>query len=471
MAILIISCGSNSTGSAPTTEEPAESPDITLQVEGLQGGTAYLIGIFTDQRYRADSAQVDASGTFTFKRPEPYKPGFFFVFLPNNSNLQMLIDKDQTFSMKTRANDLIGSMQVEGSLDNELLYQNLKWQLDHQPRLDAVTQQMRSVPKEGPEYQQLKQQQDQLLAERKAHLQVFQDKYANTLFTKFKMAGQNPEVQDVRNPDGSLNTPLQVYLYRTQFWDNVDFSDNRLLYTPVIYNKLNRYITELTPQNPDSINSAASFLINKVLNYPEYFKYFANWIALQYDPEKTTLMDPQAVFVHMIQNFFTYDRAFWSDSTEIYALQLRAYEMAASLVGKKGPDVQAADPDGRMRSISEIKAPYVVVYMYDPNCDQCAIQTPKLVRFYNQWKSRGVEVFGIVLNTDLSEWKNYIAKNGITWINVFDPTNKAIYAKYYVDHTPEIYVLNPERIIIGKNLNTDQIETVINRDKEKRGGM
>jgi len=53
------------------------------------------------------------------------------------------------------------------------------------------------------------------------------------------------------------------------------------------------------------------------------------------------------------------------------------------------------------------------------------------------------------------------------WINVYDPTNKAIYAKYYVNVTPELYVLDPNRTIIAKNLKVDQVQTVIDRDRAK----
>ncbi|MCB0556725.1 MAG: redoxin domain-containing protein, partial [Phaeodactylibacter sp.] len=343
-------------------------------------------------------------------------------------------------------------MEVQGSQDNELLYRNLKFEQEIQPKFQAVAEQMKAAGEGNPAYPQLKAQQDQLLAQRKAHLQEFFDNYPNAFFTKFKLAGQNPDVKNILNPDGSVNTQLQVYYYRTEFWDNVDFSDDRLLYTPVIFNKLNRYITELTPQNADSILASTDFLMNKVLNYPEYYKFFANWITLAYDPEKTSLMDPQAIFVHMVKNYFTKERAFWTDSMEVFALQQRANEMAASLVGLKGPNVTAKDPSGQLRSIYDIKAPYIVVYMYNPTCEHCMEQTPKLVQLYQAWKSKGLEVYGIAVDTDDAEWKDYIAKTGMPWINVFDPTNKAIYAKYFVDITPEIYVLNPERTIIAKNL-------------------
>lgn len=466
IAALGYACTS-STGGQPGGAAP-ESPDIQIQIQGAPAGTAYLIGNFADQNYRADSTQIDAAGNFRFQRDEPYKPGLYYVFYTNQAAIQMMADADQTFSMKASMADPVGSMQVEGSLDNELLYKNLQFEGAVQPKFQEVSMKMQGLPQGSPQYQQLKAEQDALIAQRRAHLKEIFDGYPNALFTKFKNAGQNPEVRDVRKPDGTVDTSAQIYFYRTDFWDNVDFSDERLLYTPVIFNKLKRYITELTIQHPDSINKAASFLVDKVLNHREYFKFFANWIVLQYEPTKTTLMDSEAVFVHMVQNYFTYDRAFWSDSAEIYAIQLRATEMAGSLAGQPGPDVKAQGPDGKMHAISDIKAPYVVVYMFNPDCEHCQEESPKLVQFYREWKSKGVEVFGIGVDTEVEEWKAYLKKTGMdVWPNVFDPTNKAIYGKYFVDITPEIYVLNPERTIIAKNLKVNQIAEVIERDRRR----
>ena len=95
-------------------------------------------------------------------------------------------------------------------------------------------------------------------------------------------------------------------------------------------------------------------------------------------------------------------------------------------------------------------------------------QTPKLVNFYREWKNKGVDVYGIALDTDQKEWTDYIKKTGMSWTNVFDPSNRSIYGKYYVDVTPEIYVIGPDRKIIAKNIKVNQIEEVIRRDKEQR---
>lgn len=459
-------------GSSPTPIESfelfPEATHIEIQVQPLLAGKAYLIGSMGEQNYRLDSATINPAGKMVFQRNEAYPAGLVYVQLPDRTYFPFLIDQDQSFSLSTKAGDLIAAMQVEGSLDNQLFYQSLQFEMKLEPRFQEVAQQLKNQTPGTSAYQELKTRQNQLIAERNTFLQSIFKQYSGSFFTTFKKAGQNPELTEVYRPDGSPDTEKQVYLYRSQFWNGVDFNNEALLRTPVIINKLKRYITELTPQNPDSIKKATAALIDQVLDKPAYFQFFANWIALHYEPSKTTLMDSEAVYVFMVQHYFTHPRAFWADSMQIVRLQLRAQEMASSLVGGKAPNVSANDPNGQLQSIAAIKSPYLIVYLYNPSCDHCIAETPKLVQFYQDWKAKGVEVYAIAIDTNAEEWKSFIAKNGMTWTNVFDPTNRAIYAKYYVDNTPEIYVLNPERIIIGKNLKVNQIEEVIRKDQKIR---
>jgi peroxiredoxin len=487
MALLTIACNAPSSQGASNDNEsstsavtpravrdnsPAESPDIQLTLQGISGGVqASLIGHLNEQRFRADSAMVSANGEVRFKREEPYLPGFYYVLIPQQAVVQLLIDKDQTMQLQANGGDVIESMKVEGNLNNEVLYQNLKFEQSQSPKFDAISTQLQGVQKGSAEYDRLTAERSVLVTERKAKLNTLFETYPNTLFTSYKRAGQNPDLREPKRPDGSIDTEAQVYFFRRDFWDGVDFTDERLLHTPVIFNKLNRYITELTAQNPDSLKAATKYLLDKVANdeaTKEYLKFFANWITLKYEPTKTTLMDAEAMYVFMVQNYFTRERAFWADSMNIYGLQQRAEEMAGSLVGNPAPNITSFAPDGSEKILLDLKAPYLIVYMYNPTCEHCMEQTPKLVNFYRQWKNKGVDVYSIALDTDQKEWTDYIKKTGMAWTNVFDPSNRSIYGKYYVDVTPEIYVIGPDRKIIAKNIKVNQIEEVIQRDKEQR---
>ncbi|HKK78412.1 MAG TPA: redoxin domain-containing protein [Phaeodactylibacter sp.] len=474
LAIFVMACNSTSSQGQEENipQEAAEAPDIYLKLQGMgQAEKAYLIGQFADQRFRADSTVIGGDGSIRFQREEPYDPGFYYIFIPNEAVVQLLLDRDQAMTLSAVKEAVVESMQVEGNLNNELLYRNLKFEGLQRPKFDAVNAKIKQATPGSARYAELERERDALFDERKAHLKELFDNHPYTLFTKYKKAGQNPDFEQPRKPDGTIDVELQVYRFRTKFWEGVDFDDERLLHTPVIFNKLKRYITELTAQSPDSIIASTEVLMDKVVDNEQrqaYFKFFANWITLQYEPTKTSLMDPEKVYVFMVQNYFTKERAFWSEEAEIQGLQMRASEMANSLVGNDAPNVIAPGLDGSSKELMALDAPYLIVYMYNPTCEHCMEQTPKLVRFYNEWKSKGVEVYGIALDTNDEEWRQYVEKTGMSWTNVFDPTNRSIYKKYYVDVTPEIYVINPDRKIIAKNLKVHQIETVINRDKAKQ---
>ncbi|MCS7036527.1 MAG: redoxin domain-containing protein [Saprospiraceae bacterium] len=468
--LLSVFCAWASFSLAQSAPAVKDSTHIEAFIEGLPAGTARLVGTYGDQNYIADTAVVDATGHFVLRRERALPAGFYYFLLPGQKNFSILVDRDdQRMTLRAKADDIPGTLQITGSLNTILFYRNARYQNAQEPELKQLSQVLRDFPPNSPEYERAKTRQNELIAQRKAHLDSIYREYPNAFFTKFKIAGQNPDWPEFRKPNGDLDTLRNLIYYRDHFWDNVDFNDTRLLHTPVIANKLKRYIVELTPQQPDSIIKVADPLVQRVLPYKEYFQFFVNWIALNYENGKTKVMDGEAVMVFLIDKYFTPELATWDTPENIAKIRKKADEMKASLLGRKGPDVRALDVNGEYKSIYEMTAPLIVVFMYSPDCDHCREQAPEIQRIYQRWKNRGVDFYGIALNTTDEKWKEFVRKNGFTFTNVFDPTNRAIYAKYFVDITPELYVLNKDRIIVAKNLQASQLETIFERELAKMG--
>ncbi len=447
-----------------------DSTYIEAFITGLSAGPVRLVGTYGDQNYIADTTVADEKGHFILRRKNALPAGFYYFLLPGQKSFSILIDRhDQRMTLRAKAEDIPGTLQVSSSLNTQLFYRNAHFQNAQEPELKQLSQTMREHAPNTPQHERAKARQNELIAQRKAHLDTIFREYPDAFFTKFKIAGQNPDWPEFRKPSGELDTLRNLVYFREHFWDNVDFNDTRLLHTPVIANKLKRYIVELTPQHPDSIIPVADRLVQRVLPHQEYFQFFVNWIALNYENGKTKVMDGEAVMVFLIDKYFTPELATWDTPENIAKIRKKADEMKASLMGRKGPDVRALDVNGQYKSIYEMTAPIIVVFMYSPDCEHCREQAPEIQRLYEKWKSRGVDIYGIALNTTDEKWKEFVRKNGFTFTNVFDPTNRAIYAKYYVDITPELYVLNKDRIIVAKNLQASQLETIFERELAKLG--
>lgn len=459
----------SSPGTAGKLSESLERQKGTVNMEfnisGLnaKGQQAQLIGIFLDKKFLADSALIGDSGKFEFRGDLLQTKGFYYVILPGEIAIKLLLDLDQEFVFSADASNIDATARIEGSETLTLFYDDLrnKGELDKQyaPVAGKIARMQPNDPEFRATYEQFKQLSKQFEDKNRMLMQ----KYPDNFFTKFKNGGKNPELTFPALPNGELDVRKQTHEFRTHFWDGFDFSEPGLINTPAFYNKINRYITELTPQNQDSIVKYTDVLMQIAGHNDEYYKVISNWIALKYEPGKTKLMDGEAVYSHIILKYFTPEKATWLDEVSIATLRKRAGEMTQSLLNKKAGNVTAKGLSGKTHTLLDSKAPVIIVFIYNPDCEHCEKETPLLIDFYNKWKNKGVDVFSIAANTTEPEWKGFRNRFNLPWTDVFDPSNASWYPKYFVDVTPELYVLDKNRKFFAKNLQVSQLETILDR--------
>ncbi len=439
--------------------------DIQLQIKGISNEYVKLLAFLGEQQYIADSAWADATGKAVFKKDSTYQTGMYFILFPDFHYTQMLLDDQQQFSLSFDRENPVKSMVVTNSLDNELLYKNLKFEAEVAPKFDSFQRILNLYANGSAEYLKTDAEREKLVALRKAHIKWFADNYPNAFFTRFKLLGQNADIRYPKRPDGTVDEMLQSYYFINDYWKGYDFSDVRMLYTPMYYNKLKKYI-DMLPQAADSLIKYADVVIDLSKANKEMFKFTVNWIALQYKQPK--VMGQDAFYVHLIEKYWTYDQAFWAKDYEVDRLRQQARLIKPSLIGNIGQDVTGTDENGKQISIYDIKTPFTIVYLFSYDCENCKKESPKLVKFYNEWKNKGVDIFSICLDGEADKWKEYLTKNGMTFHNIFDPDNKTGFgSRYHVEHTPQIYVLNKNHKIIGSNILSEQIPKIIEDELKK----
>lgn len=470
MAVLWSCSGEKSqekTSEDKSVEQASGSLHVELNISGAGNDIAKLLGVLGNQNFLVDSAKADANGLFVFDADTLLPKGFYYVMLgSDNSYFQMLLGDDQEFTLTTKKGDYINSMKVQGDLDNELLYSNLQFEAGFNQRLQTVKDQLAKLPEGSAEHKRLSAEQDKLIEERKAHVASYAEKHPNSFFTQFKISGQNPELTFPKLPSGELDQVTQVYRYRKAFFTGVDFDADWTLRTPVFANKLRKYIKELTPQNADSLIKYADELIAKTKNNKELFKYTVNWIALEYKTPKT--MGTEALYVHMIDKYWTSELAWWSNPEEIKGLRGEISLMKPSLIGKIGQDISGTDENGNQVSLYGLNSPIKVVFIYSYECEHCQKEAPDMVRVYNEWKNQGVEVFALCTDKEKSKWIDFVRQNNMSFTNCFDPERKSRYdRKYHIDITPELYVLDKNNKIIASNLSPNQLPDFLIAERER----
>lgn len=225
-----------------------------------------------------------------------------------------------------------------------------------------------------------------------------------------------------------------------------------------------------TAQTPDSLNVSADYLIEHSKPNKEMFKYMVWWTTLTYETSKNMGMD--AVFVHIVDKYYKTKQAYWVDSTQLYKISEKATILKPILIGKRAPEISMPDSLGEYISMSNIKAKYTIIVFWDQGCGHCKKEIPKLMELYNKIKSKGVAVYAIETEDKADEWKKFIKDNKLNWINVREPDHyrRAVAKKIYdIQSTPIIYLLDENKIIKAKHIDSEQLGGIIEMLEKEKG--
>ena len=123
-------------------------------------------------------------------------------------------------------------------------------------------------------------------------------------------------------------------------------------------------------------------------------------------------------------------------------------------IGKVAPEISLPNPDGKIVPLSSLRGKYVLVDFWAKWCRPCRIENPNVVRLYNKYNDKGFEVYGVSLDRRKEDWVQAIQEDGLNWTQVSD-------LKFWQSEAAQIYnvkaipfalLLDPEGVIIGKNL-------------------
>ena len=250
-----------------------------------------------------------------------------------------------------------------------------------------------------------------------------------------------------------------------------------MLRTPVFHNKMTQYLDKLTVKNPDSIIESTDLLISKIKN-KDIFKYVVSHITSTY--ERSKIMGMDAVFVHMVENYYMQDKCDWVDEKQLKKIVERAEKIAPNLIGRVAPEFVdiigrpfMKDPNGKTFKLSDVKSEYTILVFYAPDCGHCKKEIPRIKEVTDSLNLNGIDikVFAVTTEFDKEEWIKFIKeKNTENWINVGDiqkdeegnPMASSDWRdKYDIYSTPVVYLLDSNKKILAKRISYEQIVEII----------
>ena len=138
-----------------------------------------------------------------------------------------------------------------------------------------------------------------------------------------------------------------------------------------------------------------------------------------------------------------------------YNNQLALSEISKHSIKEAGMiDLNIEDDMGDEQSLSSLKGKVVLLNFWASWNTESRDVTRALKRIYDQYNSRGFEIYSVALDNDKSQWRNAIYFEEFPWINVCELTYPYSYAStvYNVTSLPTNYLIDREGNIVARNL-------------------
>ncbi|PZF71474.1 TlpA family protein disulfide reductase [Taibaiella soli] len=412
--------------------------------------------------YKADSARIK-NGVANLTGKEKLNGGIYVLLLSDMATFfEIILNNGDDLNVTVDTKHLPASIVIKNSPENEhfLTYEN--YMQGYGIQQDSLKNRLAKA-RTSSDTTTIKAESERLFKAMNAYRDELRTKYPSSFLAHVLGASTEVQVPEGKHylPNGKEDSTFAYNYYKTHYWDNFDFKDNRLINTPLLQNKLDQYFNKVLEQIPDTIEKYADIVIAKARGSEDLFKFTLEWLTINSHDSKIMGMDE--VFVYLVEDYFMKGDGTWLSPEDLQKRIKRARDIAPNVVGNIAPELKLPDVDGKTQSLSGVQSKYTLLLFYSPDCGHCAQEIPKLDSLYRaSLKAKGVKIYAVATE-DEPKWKDFIKKNNMSdWINVADWQRTSDYrAKYDIYSTPVIYLLDEKKIIRGKRIDHTNIGTVI----------
>ena len=473
--LLFVSIGSGTLYAQKGTKEKkgGEAAEIKFLVKEATDSIVYLAVHFRDKLILKDSVRPSGAGKYIFTSPTPYQDGLYMLVNQNKRPyLNFMIDRNQHFSITCDTSGDVRNVIIVNSPENVEVLKFQQKSVESQKRAIDLRKKRQEAKENKDEVlvKTIANEIDELNIEMEQFIDELINAHPDYLFSKMQKAYQTIKVPEPPlKADGKIDSSFQMIYYRTHYWDNVDLTDGRLLYTPVLEPKLNEYFLKIIYYlDADTINKYVDMVLSQAEMDSVSYRFFLEWVSYKFESSKVIGHD--AVFVHIVKNNQMQGKCTWMDEDLIRKYEKRVKNIEPILIGKTAvemiiPDTTQSEDFRYWYSSHQMQKPYVIIWFYDPDCPTCTKESAKLKVLYDSLETAGTrnfDVYGVAAEKDIARWKKYLRDKKYPWLNVGGLKANVDYMSAYNIYetgTPSMFIMDnrTKKIILNKRIDMEQI--------------
>ncbi len=435
---------------------PINGYKITLK-SNLKNHKVYMYYQYGENQYPLDTTVANSDGIAVFEKNLQIQGGVFLLYLTPDKAIEFLLTDENNFSISTDTADILGKTSFIGSKENSVYYDFLRKIKFNEFQKEIINRKIQSK-KYAPDslailqnLYSLYQKQDHLF--KKQIIEKNKGSFVANLL-KANLWRDAPQTM----------TPKEWAKWgKYHFFDEVNFSDERLAYSPVLFEMYKEYINSHVAHTGDSIIAACDTILRKANAGKENFKWSLYFLSSSF--ERSAVPGQDKVFVHLVENYYLKYKAWWMSLQQLNTMERRSTILKNLFVGNVCPDFTATDSAGKPVNLHKQITKLTVLYFWSYDCEHCLVETPKLAAWIKNHKE--INLITACATPDEDKWKEKLNELKISGTHLIDSDMKANYINLYnINTTPEIFVIDKNKKILAKYLNdTKELEEFLKNVK------
>jgi thiol-disulfide isomerase/thioredoxin len=417
----------------------------------------HLIGYyFADNQFVLDTVFSDEKGLAIFEGEEKLDGGMYFWVLPNKMHIDLIISDDQEFSVELDTTELYKNIKITGSTENTLFYNYQNFLQQQNEKYAILAQQKEAVGDNSDSAVIIQTEIENIQKIAENYWQKLAAENKGTFFATMLTA---------------MNGDVDKHFNFGYFFNYIDFSDARLLRSPVIHKAVRIVLARNLNQEKDAnfIMTELDSLFARAKANKEVYQYVVGYTLSFFNSFQRLGMN--YVFAHIADNYILNGNSDWFDEATLASISERNEIMKASFVGQKAHDLQMENVEGEVKTLYDIDTDYTLLFFWSTGCGHCEAATEHITKFMKESNyASKFSVYAVYAKDNKNDWEDFIKKYETqSWTNVWDVEDKNMYhAYYYIVSTPILFLLNKNKEIMTIRAGDQPIELLMN---EIRGNL
>jgi peroxiredoxin len=434
------------------------SQTINIKVNNLNKGNAQLSYLRGETFVKTDSVFVNDNGEFHYSfAKNAGHTGIYRLILQGNKWIDFVNDNEDV-NLSTDASNMQESLKVNSSWNNDIYYSFLKLNKHYKTKTDLLQIILNRYPKDDDFYFMTRNKLLQMQKEYLNFVNVISQKNPKSFIARYVKTVQLPAT------DISLTIDKQLVYLKSHTLDNVDYSDDDLIYSDAFTNKSIEYLSlfrnpQLTKELLErEFMSAVDTILNKAKVNALVYQHVTEYLI---DGFKKFGFDQ--IIDYIVDNYVIKDDICLDEKLQ-NSIQRRMDQSRHFKIGALVPHINIPDGKGKAVDLNEFSTGNTLIIFYASWCPHCQELLPKINELYQSQKSKKLNILAISIDTNKTDWLSFVQKNNFKWTNVCDLKgwNGKAAIDYYLYATPSMFLINNKKEIIAKPINIEDIKKYMN---------